>query len=330
MPFWTTRRGSRSLQDSRLSLVTFLRSQRSSPHPRVPLKTDFSAPRRSLKITINLVSHPCPTTLRYGPLHTPISPTHERFQRLKNAMAFPFVHDGIPILYYGVPFPCRLTLVHCSWILRSGARLHRWTRSCEPRSVGTLRPTVSLILICFLLRLWLSGYAQDKDLVQFIKTLNGARKAAIASNNQFLSTAVSRCHFLGFLDADGCRVQMSFPLASQTTLAVSKSPMLALFTNIGASGSVSWNVPKSGYSGNTRLIDVVSCTVVTTNSDGSLAANTTNGLPQIYLPVSALSSSNKICAGKLGTGNSASGVAVASLMLVGFTGFAYLLMEVGF
>ena len=39
-------------------------------------------------------------------------------------------------------------------------------------------------------RLWLSGYAQDKDLVRHIKTLNGARKAAIAANSQFLSTAV--------------------------------------------------------------------------------------------------------------------------------------------
>lgn len=107
--------------------------------------------------------------------------------------------------------------------------------------------------------------------------------------------------------------------------------MLALFTNVGASGSTSWKVAKSGYSGSTRLIDVLSCNTVTTNSDGSLAANTTNGLPQVYLPVSALSASNKICADKLnGAGNSASGISVASLMLVGFASFAYLLVEGGF
>lgn len=46
----------------------------------------------------------------------------------------------------------------------------------------------------FPLRLWLSGYAQDKDLVQHIKTLNGARKAAITANNNFLSTTVRPGH----------------------------------------------------------------------------------------------------------------------------------------
>lgn len=51
-------------------------------------------------------------------------------------------------------------------------------------------------------RLWLSGYAQDKDLVQHIKVLNGARKAAIAANNQFLSTAVRPCYSLGLFGAD--------------------------------------------------------------------------------------------------------------------------------
>ena len=183
----------------------------------------------------------------------------------------------------------------------------------------------------FSLRLWLSGYAQDKDLVQHIKTLNGARKAAIAANNQFLSTAVRPGHSLDFLGTDGGYVKMSFPLASETTLAVSKPPMLALFTNAGASGTASWNVAKSGYGGNTKIIDVLSCTVVTTNGDGSLAANTTSGLPQVYLPLSALSASNNICAKNLGAGagNSASGGLMPSLVLTGLAGFAYLLREVG-
>lgn len=46
----------------------------------------------------------------------------------------------------------------------------------------------------FFLRLWLSGYAEDKDLVQHIKAMNGARKAAIAANNKFLSTPVRLHH----------------------------------------------------------------------------------------------------------------------------------------
>ena len=127
---------------------------------------------------------------------------------------------------------------------------------------------------------------------------------------------------------------MSFPLASQTTLAVSKPPMLALFTNVGAGGSASWNVPKSGYSGNTQLIDVLSCTTVTTNGNGGLSASTTNGLPQVYLPLSAFSASNKICMNNTnnpsnpGTKNSAPGGVRPSLVLAGLAGFAYLLREV--
>ena len=123
---------------------------------------------------------------------------------------------------------------------------------------------------------------------------------------------------------------MSFPLASESTLAVSKPPMLALFTNVGATGSSSWNIVKSGYSGNVKLIDVLSCTVVTTNSDGGLAANTSNGLPQVYLPLSALSASNKICPSNVGAGNSASGGALPSLMIAGLASFAYLFREVVF
>ena len=119
---------------------------------------------------------------------------------------------------------------------------------------------------------------------------------------------------------------MSFPLASETTLAVSKPPMLALFTNVGAGGSASWNVPKSGYSGSTQLIDVLSCSIVTTNSDGSLTANTTTGLPQVYLPLSALPASNKTCATNVDAKNSAPGGVVPSLVLTALASFSYLLM----
>lgn len=160
--------------------------------------------------------------------------------------------------------------------------------------------------------------------MQHIKTLNGARKAAIAANSQFLSTAVRPDCSLDLLGTDNSWVKMSFPLTSETTLAVSKPPMLALFTNVGAGGTASWNIAKSGYSGNTQLMDVLSCTVATTNNDGSLTANTTNGSPRIYLPLSVLSASNKIC-----TGNSASWGATPSLVLAGLAGFAYALREVG-
>ncbi len=39
-------------------------------------------------------------------------------------------------------------------------------------------------------RLWLSSYFEDKPLVQHVKKLNGARKAAVATNSKFLTTLV--------------------------------------------------------------------------------------------------------------------------------------------
>ena len=179
-------------------------------------------------------------------------------------------------------------------------------------------------------RLWLSGYVQDKDLVRHIKILNAARKAAITANSQFLSTPVRPGYFLDLLGTDCDRVKMSFPVASQTTLAVSKPPMLALFTNVGTGGSASWNIVKSGFNGTTRLIDVLSCTIVTTNSNGGLTANTTNGLPQVYVPVSALQASGKVCTNAVSTPHSASMGVMPSVVLAGLSGFAYLLREIGF
>ena len=102
MLFSTIRPGPRSLRDSKPSSVTSLPLPKSSQLRRVPTRMGFSVPDHSSKTTTNLVSHPYPTTLRYGQFHLLLSCAQIHFQRLKNAIAFPFVHDGIPIIYYGM------------------------------------------------------------------------------------------------------------------------------------------------------------------------------------------------------------------------------------
>ena len=116
MPSSTTQRGPRLLQDSKPSSATSLPSPKSSRLRRVPTKTGFSALRHSSKIMTNLASHPYPTTLRYDQLHALLSCAHTYFQRLRNAIAFPFIHDGIPIVYYGMLYSPHGYL-RCSWIL---------------------------------------------------------------------------------------------------------------------------------------------------------------------------------------------------------------------
>jgi alpha-amylase len=72
----------------------------------------------------------------------------------KNAMAYSFVTDGIPIFYYG--------------------QEQGYTGGDEPASREAL---------------WFSSYqTQDKPLVEHVTKLNAVRKACIAADSKFLST----------------------------------------------------------------------------------------------------------------------------------------------
>ncbi|KAI8992740.1 glycoside hydrolase family 13 protein [Trametes punicea] len=73
---------------------------------------------------------------------------------IKNAVTWPFVQDGIPILYYG--------------------QEQSYAGGPDPANREAL---------------WLSGYVEDKPLVHHVKTLNAARKAAIEANSNYLTTA---------------------------------------------------------------------------------------------------------------------------------------------
>jgi alpha-amylase len=117
--------------------------------------------------------------------------------------------------------------------------------------------------------LWLSGYVEEKELVYHVKALNGARKAAIATCSEYLSTP------------------MSFPEVTETTLAVYKHPLLALFTNVGSNGTASWHVQGTDYAPGTELLEVFSCSRVFVDNTGGFSASSAGGQPQLYIPASA-------------------------------------------
>ncbi|KAI0753794.1 glycoside hydrolase superfamily [Fomes fomentarius] len=165
---------------------------------------------------------------------------------VKNAVTWPFVQDGIPILYYG--------------------QEQGYQGGADPANREAL---------------WLSSYFEDKPLVQHVKKLNGARKAAVAANSKFLTTPV----------------KLYTP--SGSTLAVSKPPLLALLTNGGSSSSPKWDVPEAGYKPNEELVDIISCSKVTADANGGVSATGSGGSPQVLLPASALGDAG--CEG-LGTG----------------------------
>ncbi|KAI0721448.1 glycoside hydrolase superfamily [Fomitopsis betulina] len=176
---------------------------------------------------------------------------------VKNAMAWPFIADGIPILYYG--------------------QEQGYTGGNDPDNREAL---------------WLSGYEEDKPLVQHVRILNAARKAAIAASSSFLSTAVT------------------FPSVGSNTLAVSKYPLLSLLTNVGASGTPAWDVSSgTGYDEGTELIDALTCTTYTAGSGGSVSVTGSSGAPVILLPTSAYNAS--YCTELTGTSSTGSSDTIA-------------------
>ncbi|RDX40957.1 glycoside hydrolase family 13 protein [Lentinus brumalis] len=187
---------------------------------------------------------------------------------IKNAMTWPFVQDGIPILYYG--------------------QEQGYTGGGDPSNREAL---------------WYSGYIEDKPLVTHVKILNEARRLAIAANTSFLTTAA-------LLYA-----------VSESTLAVSKPPLLALLTNVGniSTAATTWNVPDAGYPANEVLVDVLTCNKVTADKSGGVLVHASSGEPQVLLPTSALSASGSICSNLAAQGQSSSALrnVVASALPVG-------------
>ncbi|OSC98372.1 glycoside hydrolase family 13 protein [Trametes coccinea BRFM310] len=172
---------------------------------------------------------------------------------IRNAMTWPFVQDGVPIMYYG--------------------QEQSYGGGPDPANREAL---------------WLSGYVEDKPLVKHVQALNGARKAAISANSNYLTTAVK------FLSS-----------GSESTLAVSKPPMLALLTNGGSSSSPSWSVPSAGFIANEELVDVLTCNKLNADSNGGVSVQGSGGSPQVLMPVSSLSKSGNVCS-DLATGGQAS------------------------
>ena len=77
-------------------------------------------------------------------------------------------------------------------------------------------------------------------------------------------------------------MQVTFPLVGSNTLAVSKYPLLSLLTNVGASGTPTWDVSSgTGYAEGTELIDALTCTTYTAGSSGSVSVTGSDGNPVV-------------------------------------------------
>ena len=82
-------------------------------------------------------------------------------------------------------------------------------------------------------------------------------------------------------------------------MAVSKPPLLGLFTNTGSSGSASWSVD-GAFDANEELVDVLSCNTVSADGSGKVTATSSGGMPQVLIPTKYLSSDSGVCQDQAG------------------------------
>ncbi|KAG7292338.1 hypothetical protein NEMBOFW57_002373 [Staphylotrichum longicolle] len=136
--------------------------------------------------------------------------------------------------------------------------------------------------------LWSSGYSTTSEFYTWITKLNQIRSRAIAQD-------------------DGYLAYNSNPIYSDShTIATRKgssgSQIVGVFTNVGASSSVTVTLSSSatGFEANQALVDVMSCSVFTTDSSGGLTVTLSNGLPKVLYPKARLSNSG-ICPDLTGT-----------------------------
>ncbi|ORX34604.1 glycoside hydrolase superfamily [Kockovaella imperatae] len=154
---------------------------------------------------------------------------------VKNAAVYPFVNDGIPFMYSGQEHG-----------LRGGK---------DPMNREAI---------------WLEGYPENTPLYHLFRSLNAARRAAIASNPLFLTTL------------------MSARQIDNHTVSITKPPLLSTLSNYG-SGSTAIPIYLSplqtGYKPLLPVIDTISGQIFSTDPRGGLTIAIVRGEPRVFLPL---------------------------------------------
>lgn len=128
---------------------------------------------------------------------------------------------------------------------------------------------------------WLSGYSTSAPLYKMIGTLNQIRSRAIA------------------VSADYLTYQNWIIYSDSSTMAIRKGfdgrQVISVFSNRGSSGgSYTLNLKSHGYPNGYEVLDVLSCTMATVDTSGTLPVPMAQGLPRVYFPTAQLTGS-KIC-----------------------------------
>lgn len=102
-----------------------------------------------------------------------------------------------------------------------------------------------------------------------------------------------------YVDADYL-TYMNYPIYNDTnTLALRKGydgmQVITVLSNLGAGGAAyTLNLGSTGWNNGTQVVEVLTCTTLTTASDGTVPVAMQSGLPRVLYPKDKLSESG-IC-----------------------------------
>lgn len=120
--------------------------------------------------------------------------------------------------------------------------------------------------------IWFSGYPSSGELHDVTRTLNAARKNAAADDSTYLTYQTYHI----YTDDD--------------VIAMRKGKMVTLLSQQGTGGSNYTLNIDSGYSGGTKVTDLLTCSTLTASSSGTLAVPMTVGQPRVYYPTANIGS----------------------------------------
>ncbi|KAF2166514.1 carbohydrate-binding module family 20 protein [Zasmidium cellare ATCC 36951] len=128
--------------------------------------------------------------------------------------------------------------------------------------------------------LWTSGYNTKAPMYTHIAKLNGARSLAISKDPTYVTSKSN--------------VIYSDDKALVTSKGAVSSPLISVFTNLGAgkSSSIKINSKVTGFAANTKFTDLLTCTVISTDSSGNLAIDIADGAPSAFYLTSLLKGSD--------------------------------------
>lgn len=138
--------------------------------------------------------------------------------------------------------------------------------------------------------LWLSKYDTKAEIYQFVAKTNKIRSTAISKDKGYISARAEPIHQEG------------------STFAMKRgskgSQVITVLTNAGSDGgSDPVSLPNSGYSGGTKLMELITCNEVEVDSSGNIPVPMEGGAPRVLAPAEW---AENICGGATPTGTTKS------------------------